>query len=242
MNKTEYIEQVAQALRRTTYRENLAIREELAGHIEDHMEGLLELGWDEALAEERTLAAMGDPAEVARELDRQYPLFWLIIGRITKKVLVLLVIVGFFQMGELPGRIRRNIPSESHLESYDWIDEALEDGEALYVEDLDIRTEIGSDILYIYRLAIGEADERGSRVLLSAITYDHRLTGIFSYNLINDLEYASESMEKQGLYRDRHNIYAQPGDRYVVVRYNKHGHDVRVEIPLHWEEAGYEAE
>ena len=38
------------------------------------MEGLLELGYSPELAEERTLDAMGDPKEVGRELNRQYPL------------------------------------------------------------------------------------------------------------------------------------------------------------------------
>ena len=61
MDRQDYTAAVLSALRRVTSRERAAIRAELDGHIEDHMEGLLELGYDEALAEERTLAAMGDP-------------------------------------------------------------------------------------------------------------------------------------------------------------------------------------
>ena len=63
MDRKTYIDTVLSTLRRVTGDEKLAIRAELDGHIEDHMEGLLELGYDPALAEERTLAAMGDPGE-----------------------------------------------------------------------------------------------------------------------------------------------------------------------------------
>ena len=81
MDGREYTDQVVSALGRLTRREREAIRQEIGGHLEDHMESLREMGYSEQLAQERTLAAMGDPAEVGRELNRQYPLRWLVIGR-----------------------------------------------------------------------------------------------------------------------------------------------------------------
>ena len=81
MDRRQYTDRVLTSLRRVTAKEREAIRQELDGHMEDHMESLRELGYDEELAEERTIAAMGDPAEVGRELNRQYPFRWLVIGR-----------------------------------------------------------------------------------------------------------------------------------------------------------------
>ena len=72
MDRREYTAQVLSCLRRVTWDEREAIRAELDGHMEDRFESLRELGYDETEAEERTLAAMGDPAEVGRALDRQY--------------------------------------------------------------------------------------------------------------------------------------------------------------------------
>lgn len=72
MDRKTYIDTVLSALRHVTSDERLAIRAEIDGHIEDHMEGLLELGYSPELAEERTLDAMGDPKEVGRELNKQY--------------------------------------------------------------------------------------------------------------------------------------------------------------------------
>lgn len=81
MDRRQYTDRVLASLRRVTAKEREAIRQELDGHMEDHMESLRELGYDEALAEARTLAAMGDPEEVGRELNQQYPFRWLVIGR-----------------------------------------------------------------------------------------------------------------------------------------------------------------
>ncbi len=81
MDRRQYTDRVLTSLRRVTAKEREAIRQELDGHMEDHMEALRALGYDEELAEKRTIAAMGDPAEVGRELNRQYPFRWLVIGR-----------------------------------------------------------------------------------------------------------------------------------------------------------------
>ena len=53
MDRRDYTDRVLSSLRRVTEKEREAIRSELDGHIEDHMEALRELGYDEELAEER---------------------------------------------------------------------------------------------------------------------------------------------------------------------------------------------
>ena len=78
MDRRDYTDRVLSSLRRVTEEEREAIRSELDGHIEDHMEALRELGYDEELAEERAIAAMGEPDEVGRELNKQYPFRWLV--------------------------------------------------------------------------------------------------------------------------------------------------------------------
>lgn len=79
MDRRQYTDRVLTSLRRMTAKEREAIRRELDGHMEDHMEALRALGYDEALAEARTIAAMGDPEEVGRELNKQYPFRWLVV-------------------------------------------------------------------------------------------------------------------------------------------------------------------
>ena len=82
MDRRDYTDRVLSSLRRVTEKEREAIRSELDGHIEDHMEALRELGYDEELAEERAIAAMGEPDEVGRELNRQYTGWgWVLVSR-----------------------------------------------------------------------------------------------------------------------------------------------------------------
>ena len=49
------------SLRGATQKEQDAIRAELDAHIEDHICDLIDLGYSEELAEERTMLRMGDP-------------------------------------------------------------------------------------------------------------------------------------------------------------------------------------
>ena len=92
MDRAEYCARVLSHLRRLSRRERELVRAELEAHIEDHAAALLELGYDAELAEERATAAMGDPAEVGREMGSQYPRGWNAVAGIS---LVLSVFVMF---------------------------------------------------------------------------------------------------------------------------------------------------
>lgn len=93
MTRREYTAQVLENLRRVTRKEREAIEAEIDAHMEDHICDLLDLGYSPELAEERTMSFMGDPAEVGRELNEQYPLGWLILGR---GVMVLTLLLALF--------------------------------------------------------------------------------------------------------------------------------------------------
>lgn len=109
MDRNAYCRAVLAHLRRLTEAERAAVRAELNGHIEDHLEGLLALGYAPALAEERTLAAMGDPAEVGRELEKQYPLRWLIAKGAAKTVAVALLALLVWQLYTGGGAIMQTL-------------------------------------------------------------------------------------------------------------------------------------
>lgn len=52
--------------------EHAAIREELTAHLEDHIQALVEKGMALPEAEQEAIAAMGDPGELGRQLNRQH--------------------------------------------------------------------------------------------------------------------------------------------------------------------------
>ena len=72
MDRKEYCDRVLAQVGRLTSDEANDLRNELAGHIEDHAEALVEHGYTEDAAYGRAVALMGDPEETGRALCAQY--------------------------------------------------------------------------------------------------------------------------------------------------------------------------
>ena len=68
MDRKEYCDRVLAQVGRLTSDEANDLRNELAGHIEDHAEALVEHGYTEDAAYGRAVALMGDPEETGRAL------------------------------------------------------------------------------------------------------------------------------------------------------------------------------
>ena len=92
MERYEFSQKVCAALSSATGRERAEVDAELRSHIDDHAEALMSAGWgtDEAYA--KAGEAMGDPAEVGAELNRQFPRGWLIAYRSLAVLLAVLLI------------------------------------------------------------------------------------------------------------------------------------------------------
>ena len=243
MTRGEYNARVQAALRRVTERERAAIRAELDAHMEDHICDLLDLGYSPELAEERTMALMGDPEEVGRELNKQYPLGWLVAGRVAAALLACLGLIAMLMLPDTTREVWRNIMARTDPEQGVHYTFAGNYGEHIHTRDLDIRAAVGNDVLYIYRVGVMAFDADGrARATVWACNYDQNWLGKPSGMLLNDLRFTSETMEhREDLplyerYGDWVNIRVTRADRYIVARYDKNGYDVRVEIPLFWEE------
>ena len=244
MTRKEYTESLLSTLRHVTRREREAIRAEIDGHIEDHMADLLELDYPPELAEERTLSAMGDPKEVGRALNKQYTGWgWVILSRVVKAVTVVLFVIVLLTISDVE-MICRNIAArmdpEQAVYRYTF---ANNHGEHVYTKDLDIRAEVGNDVLYIYRVGVMAFEEDGTaRASVWACNYDRRWLGVPSESLLWDLAFTTETEEnaedlsRDRRYRDWVNIQVTREDTYIAVCYQKNGYDVRVEIPLCWGE------
>ena len=79
MNRNEYCDRVLAQVGRLTADEANDLRNELAGHIEDHAEALVGHGYDEEAAAARAVEMMGDPEETGKALRDCYRHFWLVI-------------------------------------------------------------------------------------------------------------------------------------------------------------------
>ena len=112
--------------------------------MEDHICALLELGYDERLAEERTMAAMGDPAEVGREMDKQYPRYWdriTGVSVIVSIVMIFVMVLGIGSLGFLWDSVAFRFRAPENRSAMDYTAE----------EERDIRVTVGNDVLRVYR-------------------------------------------------------------------------------------------
>ena len=245
MKRQEYTARVLACLHRLTPAEEEAVRAELDAHMEDRICALLDLGYDEDLAEERTMAAMGDPEEVGRELDKAYPLRWLIIEKVTKTLTVALgclLVFNLLTLYNVWGSVRARIDPKA-------ASPGLEDRVEV---DLDIRTEIGDDILHIFGTAI---DEEG-RFNIFYCWYDKNPLGYvvghgvefydcrgkqisggggWSANARTEFHEWRSNRPHEGFpYEDTGEI--RPGDPFVTAVVERHGVRYEVEVPLVWKE------
>ena len=164
MDRWAYTDRVLSVLRRghVTAREREAIRREINGHMEDRFEALRELGYDEREAEERTIAAMGDPEEVGRELNKQYPFRWLVIGRAAMIVTLLFALMVAGPAWDKAGDVANNLWCRFYplhlLDLRDISYGGYVDGEYRAVvasaEELDLRQTAGGVTLYIYQAGL----------------------------------------------------------------------------------------
>jgi len=237
MNRQEYTQTVLSCLRRVTYEEERAIRAELDGHMEDHICALLELGYDEALAEERTMACMGDPLKVGRELNKQYPLGWLVLGRAAKLLAILLImpiLVSFlFSESALFSCIKARINP--------WEYGFSQELQAQTSERLDLRKVVGDDILRIY-LVTEETIEGQQVAVVRGVAYDRIPFGLPASWILCEMTIEDQRGEEVsgfgGYSRDDRARYLsgyipiEPGDTHVVLRGDRYGQRFSLEVPL----------
>lgn len=237
MTRSEYTAAVLGALHRMTADEREAIREEIDAHIEDHMEMLLELDYPPELAEERALAAMGDPGEVGRGLDEQHRGWgWVLLGRAAAIMTTVMCVLALLNMGGL-GMVFDSISARIDP------DEGTNLEKLAATERLDIRIPVGNDILHIYQISVGQSaydpEKQEAEVLLCA--YDRIPGGIVSDHLADGVMLISPRGGSglhgngRGNWRvEYRRVYTEilPEDLYVTLHYEAFGEQIHLELPL----------
>ena len=236
MTRGEFMDQVLAPLGRLTAEERKDVRRELEEHVEDRMEALLDMGWDEALAETRCLEAMGDPAEIGREMARQYPgRWWLWLGRAAVVLTVVVCIQALLGVGVLfnawDGLVVRTLRPQ--------IASMLDEVEA--EELVDLRMDIGNDVLRVVRVSVGEAEGRHVAEI-AMCAYDRLPFGIVAHDCGNWITVERRESEarihggpaSRSYGAECWQMYAFPasGDRSVTLTYSRYGETVSMEVPL----------
>lgn len=241
-----FCDEVCSALKHATPEERKAVAQELRDHMDDHAAALLEIGYDEAEARDRAVRAMGDAGEIGKELNRQYPLLWLILSRVPVFLIILLLIqLLMLPMGlyHLWHNVRsRTAPLQSNFSSA---------GDT--VTPVDYRFDApGNDVLYIYALDILDGDDESKRngissdyfVRISYCNYDRNPFGNASQLFLQRLRVSNASGEDEshgggggngGAYHNTAYIPVSKGEEWLYLDYSGFGFELHEALPLHWE-------
>ncbi len=253
MTRREFTDRVLLSLGRLTREEREAVRRELEEHVEDRMEALLEMGWAAELAEARCLEAMGDPAEIGRELAKQYRGWgWLWLGRaavLLTAVLCVQAALGLGMLSDAWNSLEARFRTEEINGELDTVE---------VTEAVDIRAAAGNDVLRVYQICLGEKDGRRAAAV-SATLFDRLPFGVAAGNFQGkstlknergETGYSKNGSESYGAGYATCWTYLEPGDACVfweyqpigllawqnssqtVYRYQEQGETVRLEIPL----------
>ena len=245
MNRNEYCDRVLVQVGRLTSDEANDLRNELAGHIEDHAEALVEHGYTEDAAYGRAVALMGDPEETGRALRAQYGGWWLVIvQRAAIFVTIVACVQGFFMLPMLSGvyeSIRERVSPTVNSISWEELDGAA---------DLHERIPIGDDIVQLNRIEYGVREGERQAVLWVS-SYD-RIPGRRVYERLFETMSLQNERGKTMYDRDgvrysscwgssgslyvhygQHTVPLEEGDTYVTFVYDRFGEriETRIELP-----------
>ena len=244
MTRREFTDQVLLPLTRLTWEEREAVRRELEEHLEDRMESMLERGWEPELAEERCLESMGDPAEIGREMAKQYrsrDQGWLWLGRAAVALTAVLCLqavlsLEFFYTWKY---VWDSVDARTIYVPEGWT-EILDTVELSMA--LDICVPVGNDVLRAARVNVGReknCDRRRAEVVL--FSYDRIPGGVVSTNLLGSITVENQRGEQGqsaggwGHYRVERTaqyVEIESGDIYVTLVYKWLGKTLRVQAPL----------
>ncbi|MBQ9933639.1 MAG: hypothetical protein IJO69_07405 [Ruminiclostridium sp.] len=238
----EYTHAVAQYVRHATGKEKAALRKELNDHMADHAQALMDGGYPEDHACRVAVESMGDPAEVGKALNREYPLRWLVLSRLFLVLAVcsLLLLLQVFPGGLYQSMMARTTPWNSGFQS------------AMLAEDqltyTDIKAEFpNGDVLWIYATAVTWDDTDGYT--------GHIYTSSYNRNPLRDPQYGTYALtytlkgsEEEFLHAGggggssygaaymRQSFDGLPMGSTLLAHYDRHGTSFTIEIPLPWEE------
>lgn len=242
MEQNEFCDRVLALVRHATTGEKNAIRAELLDHMEDHAAALMERGKDEETARAMAAEAMGDPEEVGRELDRQYPLVWLALSRASLTLIVLILVTLVFRLPLFP------FPFQNLRASTQAVPGSLENLRG-YTYVVDLRADVGTDVLRVFGVGLEPSlDGKTGTVSLAMCCYDKNPFGQASSFLINRLTYEAGGEEVESLsggggsnsgaaYWDAKDITVSREAETIAVCYDAFGVKARIEVPLNWEDA-----
>lgn len=222
-------------MKKATKQEKEDLSRELTAHMEDHVEALVELGWDPAEAQDYAVKAMGDPEVVGRQYDEKLSSFWLWCGTVLRWILIVLVLNLLLPLGVRCVEIYGSLMARW---APDRLYEDTEQEGTLERQALDIRIAQEGRQTHIYRLDLGyEEDTDSYFVCVYTVTYaDNPLQNIqVGWPVLEDKYGGSGNPGFNGAHYYILRAAIEKGDESIGLTIHQLGEDIHVEVPVDWE-------
>lgn len=249
MRTEAFCEAVANGVPRATAAERRDILQELAGHLADHMETLMDAGCDAELAEVRAVAAMGEPGEIAGALNAQLSPFWLWVRRLGRGLAVCLVLILLGHSGAVG--VVDNLKARRGLDR-DWSAHFFEDYGWRWRPDLEMT--VGEDVVRVTGVELIPREDGTYRCGVFLSTYAQNPLRPASRELLYGLTLLDGNGKPlaeggdillstaAGYSNWQGCVYGWWSDRTVTeeddaltVAYDRFGRSASVRVPLEWE-------
>ena len=230
---------------RATNRERDDIREELLDHLSEHRDMLLEYGYEPLEAEQKAIAAMGDPTEIGRVWNKTLSPLWLWLGRLCAATFVMLML---FNLTSAHGKLERFVDGlqvrNSSSDSY--VGQELYDYELIWETAPGIRQQFGEHIIVIdrvelYERTIGKEHLYAAQVYYVSWHQDPFGNSLNLSILMRSEKYGPEIVKSSGGGSDtayatwaRELLKLDKGLESIKISFEHMGNRFEAEIPLDW--------
>lgn len=200
------------------------IKEELNAHIEDHVECLVDCGWDKESAISKAVESMGNPIKIGKSLNKVHKPYigWLVIS-----TNIIIAMVCFHLTYTLvSSAIHRILP----------IDMGVSKDNIKYEINIDQKDIIDDRTVVVKKLVM----DNGGNVYIVFNDYSKPFSNgwsMLSFNIFDDKgnQYFGDSYSSGNLFGTRHVIEVEdiPDDTTVLtLDYDHYNRKMRFEIPL----------
>lgn len=227
---TEYGVAVCAYIRHATAKEKEAIRKELADHMEDHAQALIDGGFPEDHAIQIAVESMGEAETVGRELDKEYPLRWLVLSRLALLPLIWIIAASLLLTPASLGWLYNNL--QSH-----YFPMTLVETQRAEMTPLDIRKDLpGGVVLSVYGVGTFPPSGDSYTVCVGVTGYNKNP---FLATDFADFAITFSHGGEEGYAGFDYGVYQIPSMTYgesLTLHFDHYGTSFDLDIPIPWEE------
>lgn len=235
-----YCNRVCSFMKKATENEKESLSEELFDHMESHAEALIELGWDPDQARIHSIQAMGDAETVGRQYDEKLSSFWLWCGYVMRALCIVIAALMLVRIADYWWTVRDVITARWNPAASGYGSNVNAD--LIWSEEMDLRipTPSGKHVIRVYLTELYQCWDGSYTAQIFVVGYPKNplssKSDLLKYMTIDG--YGGGRFSSAAVTYHSLAAKVEKGQESVelVICREETGTDIRVDIPLNWEE------